>query len=149
MGDFEVRNAQDLARLAKALKDAGRNDLRKELLRRVRESGVETIPKIQASALERLPRRGGLAAKVAAERASVRASYGGNAARVKIWRKRGRGLNEGRLRHPVFGHMKTWVGQEVDTGWFDDPIRRAAPKIRLRINRVVTEIRDRLYYSRG
>ena len=142
--DFEIRGAQDLTVLAKRLKDAGRNDLRKELLRGVRESGADAVLAIRDSALESLPRRGGLAAKVAAEKATMRASYGSGGARVSLRRKRGRGLNAGRLRHPVFGDRKTWVGQPVNSGWFDDPIRDAAPDIRRKIEAVVKRVTDKI-----
>ena len=137
---FEVRGAQDLAKLSKRLKDAGRNDLRKELLRGVRESGASTVLEIQESALEHLPRRGGLAEKVAAEKATMRASYGAGGAKVSLRRKRGRGLNAGRLRHPVYGNRRVWVQQSVDPNWFDDPIRDAAPEIRRKILAVVRTV---------
>ena len=142
--DFEIRGAQDLARLSKRLKDAGRNDLRKELLKGVRESGADTVLKISASALEHLPRRGGLAAEVAAEKASVRSSYAASGARVSLRRKRGRGLNQGRLRHPVWGNRDVWVQQPVNPDWFDDPIRDAAPEIRRKIERVVKTVAYKL-----
>ena len=142
--DFQVRGSEDLARLAKALKEAGRNDLRKELLKGVRESGASTVLEIRDSALRNLPRRGGLAEKVAAEKASLRATYGGSAARVSIRRKRGRGLNAGRLRHPVYGNRENWVQQKVDANWFDDPIRDAAPDIRRRLQAVLDRIADRV-----
>lgn len=142
--DFEIRGAQDLARLSKALKDAGRNDLRKELLKGVRESGASTVLEIRESALENLPRRGGLAAKVAAEKASVRSTYAASGARVSLRRKRGRGLNAGRLRHPVYGNRENWVQQSVNQGWFDDPIRDAAPGIRRKIEAVIERICDKI-----
>ena len=141
--DFEIRGAQDLTVLAKRLKDAGRNDLRKELLKGIRESGADTVLKIRDSALENLPRRGGLAAKVAAEKASVRASYAASGARVSLRRKRGRGLNAGRLRHPVYGNRSVWVQQLVSAGWFDDPVRDAAPDIRRKIAVVVKRVTDK------
>ena len=141
--DFEIRGSQDLATLAKRLKDAGRNDLRKELLKGVRESGADTVLEIRASALEHLPRRGGLAAKVAAEKASMRASYAASGARVSLRRKRGRGLNAGRLRHPVHGNREVWVQQPVNQNWFDDPIRDAAPDISRKIEAVFERICDK------
>ena len=138
--DFEIRGAQDLARLSKNLKDAGRNDLRKELLKGVRESGASAVLAIRDSALENLPKRGGLAAKVAAEKASVRSTWAASGARVQLRRKRGRGLNEGRLRHPVYGNRDVWVQQPVNPNWFDDPIRDAAPDIRRKIETVVKRV---------
>ena len=142
--DFEIRGSQDLATLAKRLKDAGRNDLRKELLKGVRESGASTVLEIRESALENLPRRGGLAAKVAAEKASVRSTWAASGARVQLKRKRGRGLNAGRLRHPVGGNRDVWVQQKVNADWFDDPIRDAAPGIRRMIVAVIERICDKI-----
>lgn len=145
--DFTLKGAEDLSLLAKRLKDAGRNDLRKELMAGVRKSGLSTVRTIRESALENLPRRGGLAAKVAAEKATVSARYSGSAARVSLRRKRGRGLNAGRLRHPVFGNTDVWVQQKVPSEWFDDPIRDAAPEIRRGIQQVMEDIAAKIARS--
>lgn len=142
--DFEIRGAEDLATLARRLKEAGRNDLKKELQKGIREAGASTVLKIRESALENLPRRGGLAARVAAEKATVASRYSGSAARVTIRRRRGRGLNAGRLRHPLFGNTSHWFQQRVKSEWFDDPIRDSAPEMRRKIEAAVNAVTSKI-----
>jgi len=161
---FRITGADDLETLAKRLKSAGDNDLKKELLRGIRETNKPTIAKVRKSAAENLPKRGGLAAKVAKDPIGTRTRLTGDSAGVRISRKRGRGLNEGRLRHPVFaknrtrlgrktgraktGHVLggedrkewTWVGQTVAKDWFNKPIEDDAPKIRDALQRVMQDV---------
>src|SRR5690348_13857639 len=42
-----------------------------------------------------------------------------------------RQLDDGILRHPVFGNRKvTWPTQAVEPGWFTGPVEESAPEIR-------------------
>jgi len=138
--DFQIRGAEQLDELAKRLKAAGGNELKKDLLRGIRETNKPTIAKIRRSAAERLPRRGGLAAKVAREPIATRTRTSGKSAGVTIQRKRGRGLNEGRLRKPLFGDSGHWYDQRVAKGWFTKPIEDDAPQIRDGLQRVMRDV---------
>jgi len=138
--DFEIRGAGELEKLAKRLKDTGGNDLKKELLRGIRETNKPTIAKVRKSAAENLPRRGGLAAKVAKEPIGTRTRLTGNSAGVTISRKRGRGLNEGRLRKPLFGNRERWYDQPVVKDWFNKPIEDDATQIRNGLQKVMQDV---------
>ena len=142
--DFSIRGAEDLERLATRLKDMGGSDLKKELLRGIRETNKPTITAIKRSAADNLPRRGGLAAMVANESIGTRTRLTGNGAGVTIQRKRGRGLNAGRLRHPLFGNRTVWKEQSVDKGWFDRPIEKDAPQIRDGLQKVMQDIASKI-----
>lgn len=39
-------------------------------------------------------------------------------------------LNDGMLRHPLFGMRKHWYAQDVHPGFFSQPIEESAPEIR-------------------
>lgn len=142
MADFEIRASRDLLALAQRLKEADR-PLRNELLRRVRTAGQAAIPDVRKSALETLPRRGGLAERVAGQVYRVQASYAGAGTRVRI---AGQGMKElddidaGRLRHPVWGNRTVWRQQSVKPGFFSETIRRRTPKIRTEIERGMAEV---------
>lgn len=140
MTDFKITGADDLETLARRLKAAGGNELRKELLRGIRETNKSTIAEIRKSAQENLPRRGGLADLVAKGSIGTRTSPTAASAGVSITRKRGRGLNEGRLRHPLFGNRGHWFQQPVAKGWFDRPIEKDAPEIRAGLERVMRDV---------
>jgi len=138
--DFQIRGAEQLDELAKRLKAAGGNDLKKELLRGIRETNKPTIAKVRKSAAENLPRRGGLAAQVAKESIGTRTRLTGNSAGVTISRKRGRGLNDGRLRKPLFGNREHWYAQAIPKGWFTKPIEDDAPRIRDGLQKVMGDV---------
>ena len=125
--DIRIEGADQLKRLAAAAKEAGRNDLRKELLADFRKNGKPVVEDVKASAAETLPRSGGLAGIVAASKITVRTRTGGKQVGVRIT---GAGaaplkrLNAGNLRHPLFGDRQHWYGQNVRAGWFDRPIEK-------------------------
>lgn len=143
MSDFSVRGSHDLAVLARRLKDAGRGDLRKELLKGIRTAAKEAIPDIRQSAYRTLPRRGGLAQRVGSQPYTTRTSLALSGAKVTIV---GRGMQEladidaGRLRHPVFGNRSTWAGQSVTPKFFSGAVERRAPDIRKQIESSINDI---------
>lgn len=146
-GDFEVIGADDFLRLSKALKHAGRTELRKELNRGIRVAAKPIVPEVRAEALRRLPKRGGLARQVAKEPARVQTRTGRDpGVRVVVGRKRGgaRQANRGEIRHPVFGDRGRWVTQRVQPGWFDDPAERSAPRIKRAVQGAMQDIVDEI-----
>jgi hypothetical protein len=145
--DFTVRGTGDFIRLSKALKAAGRTELRKELHKGMRKAARPLIPKARAEARARLPQSGGLADQVAREPARVQVRTGRDpGVRVVIGRKRGgaRQANRGVIRHPVFGNRDVWVDQRVRPGWFDDPMRGEAPAIRRDVLRAMDDVADQV-----
>lgn len=146
MSDFEIRGADQVQRLSKALKAAGETGLRKELNKGLRQGAKPLIPKARAAARgSKLPNRGGLAARLgkSAFRIQVRtgrepgvrivAAAKGGAARL---------LNDhGRVRHPVFG-QDVWVSQSVPEakGWFEDEMRKEAPSVRPELERAMERV---------
>lgn len=143
----EVRGSRQLAALAARLKAEGRGDLRRELLRRIRSASKPALQDIPQSAYRTLPRRGGLAERVGKQAYSLRSRLAGASASVSIT---GRGMkelldiNRGRLRHPLFGNRDHWFGQQVEPGFFEDPIERRAPQIRREIEKAMTDVGRRV-----
>src|SRR5690242_12010056 len=82
--DLRVTGADDLERVGKRLREVGAGDLRKELLRGIREAGKPVILDVRKSALETLPRRGGLAALVAKSKFATRTRVSGKNVGVQI-----------------------------------------------------------------
>ena len=147
-GPIEVTGAAQLANLSKALKAAGRGDLRRELLRGIRQATAPAKTTIPQSAREKLPRRGGLNNFVAdGLKVTSRASLSGAEARVRIVatdppRHDIAALDRGLVRHPTFGH-KPWKAQRVEPGFFTDPCVALAPGARQQ----VAAARDRVLHA--
>ena len=149
MPDYGVRGGENLARIARELRETGSGGLRRELLRGVRASARTAIPDVELAALDHLPRRGGLAARVAAQRYAVRASLTGDRARVRII---GQGMRElrlidqGMVRHPAWGTRSRWVLQTrgITPGFFTGTLRQRAPEVRRQIDQVMRDIKVKI-----
>lgn len=138
--------AHQLEVLAKRLKATGDKDLRKELLRGIREGTKGTKPEITRSLGSRLPQRGGLAARMATSRISTKTKLSGRTVGVRLEARAPhdiRSMNAGRLRHKIFGRGQ-WVDQEVEAGAFTDPIAEDAPQIRDAVERVMRDVAHRI-----
>lgn len=151
--DFDVRGADEFLKLSKALKHAGRTELRRELTNGMKRAARPLIPKTRAEARRRLPKKGGLAAQVAKEPQRVQVRTGARTAgvRIVVGKKSGgaRGANKGVVRHPVFGNREVWVDQDVPSGWFDDPIRESAPEIRRDLERAMESVAEQVVREAG
>lgn len=133
--ELEVTGVEQLARLAKACRAAGTpgKGLRRELLRGIREATKPAPRAVKASAMARLPRRGGLAARVA--RGSVKTSVKTSGKHVGVTVRATsemdiKRMDKGRLRAPLFGNRDHWHEQRVPPGWFTEPMQRTAPAVR-------------------
>lgn len=144
------QGADDLRDLGAALKRASGADLKKELLRGIRESSKPTIRKIKASTGDYLPNGGGLAARVAKSTIGTRTRLTGANAGIEIkgtGKNGARGLaamNEGEVRHPVYGRRSAWVAQSVKPGFFRGPIEDDKPQITSSIQRVMNDVAQKI-----
>lgn len=146
--DFEVTGADDFYKLSKALKHAGRKELRKELHKGLRTAAKPLVKKTRAEALRLLPKGGGLARQVSKEPQRVQVRTGTRTAGVRIVvpGKNGgaRAANRGVVRHPVFGNRKVWVNQNVPPGWFDGPLLESAPAVRRDLEDAIGRVVDQI-----
>lgn len=146
--ELQVEGAEQFLALSKALKHAGRGELRKELNRQLRVTAKPLIKETRAVARATLPQRGGLAAQVAREPQRVQVRTGRKTAgvRIVVGRKRGgaRMSNRGRLRHPVFGNRERWVTQPVPAGWFDETLKGKERAVRKDVVAVLSTIAEQV-----
>lgn len=149
MADFEIHGAESFLNLSKALKHAGRTEMRKELHKGIRKAARPLIPKARKEARSKLPQRGGLAERVAREPARTQVRTGSDpGVRIVIGTKRGgaRATNRGLIRHPVFG-QDVWVEQRIEPGWFDNSMMGEKAAIQRDIERAMLNVVDMI--SRG
>lgn len=148
---FEVKGAQDAARLAGALKDAARTDLKRELDKGSREAGnVIAAAVADPNSLHRyIPQEfertfdQAIKAKVEVRLTQSRRVTVVVWAEGKSQRRDIQAMNTGELRHPVFSrsrrlrrhaiHKATsmanpWVEQRIRPGLVDEPAAEAMPK---------------------
>lgn len=147
-GDFTARvvGAEELAAVAKALRQAGDKELRKELYRGLRRAAKPLIAEARQHARDTLPKSGGLNERVARSKFKVAVRGAGRNPGVRITAT---GLDkrldtEGRIRHPVYGNREVWVQQKVKPHWFETPMAAGAPEVRRELQKVVEDIARKL-----
>jgi hypothetical protein len=143
MVDVRVEGAQQLEELAALLKRTGGNELRKDMLRGLREAGKPMARAAQDAARAKLPRSGGLNEWVAGSKYGIRTKTSGRSAGIRVVAtKRGHdlvGMNEGLVRHPVFGGPG-WSVTRIKPGWWQDAIESHADQTREALGEVLDDI---------
>lgn len=160
----EILGTAQLGQLSRRLRTAGGPRLQRNLARRVRRAAEplhrdlqKAIVSVQLSSTGR-KKRGGpspttrpLRKNIAgAVRLSVRQAGRPSA---RVWLDRSRlpagvtmgvvaRIDEGRLRHPVFGNRKRWATQTArPTGWWSRTVQNGTPRMRAEVERVLGDVR--------
>lgn len=147
--DLRVDGADQLARVAKVLRTTGNATLRRELYAGIQRATKPLKAAAKDAARAQLPKRGGLNEFVAGSKLATRSRGGGRTPGVRITAtKTGghdlRAIDNGRLRHPVFGNRAAWVTQSVKPGWFTKTMQDGAPVVRKEIVSVLDDVADQL-----
>lgn len=139
--EVSPQSIEALQRLGTAFKDADK-PLRASIAKSLRASAAELAKEVPRLGAEKMPKRGGLAARLAQARNGVTVSLSGPKVSVSIRAKSVEGyalrkIDEGFVRHPVYGHRSAWVGQRVPAHAFSDAFEKGAPSVRTALARAV------------
>ncbi|MGA4941780.1 hypothetical protein [Streptomyces cinereoruber] len=167
VGSVQITGTGQLITLSRQLRAAGGPRLRQNYQRRIRRA-AEPLHRDMQQTIRTLPitsqarkagSRGGSSPTTrplretiaAAVRLSVRTSSNPGA---RVWIDRSalpsdlRGmpsaLNEGRIRHPVFGNRRRWVQQNTTPLWWDRTVRTHTPRMQAEVARVLGDVRRSL-----
>lgn len=147
----ELKGADDFARFARALKEAGDKDLRKSVGKALREQAKPLGMRVIREGAQAMPRRGGFAAQVAQPRVGTRFSGSKDPSVTLLLSDKSnhdlKSLDEGDLRHPVFargGGKKDWrwTSQRVPARKFTEAFEREAPTVANAAVKAVQEVLD-------
>jgi hypothetical protein len=128
---IEVQGADQLARLAKQLREAGAKDLQAELGKAINRATKPIKADINQSLAENLPKRGGLAKRATATKLTTRRRTSAKTAGVRIV---GKGtlslyhLDKGQVRHRKGGDINAGQVQSIAPGVWTKPAEAAAPE---------------------
>jgi hypothetical protein len=154
--------------LQRRLRRAGHENIRRSMQRRIRRAAEplrddlqDTIRNLSITSQGRgAGKRGGPSPTSRPFRASIAEAVrisvrtGGNPG-ARIWLDKSllpsditvsvvNRLNEGRLRHPVFGNKRRWAQQNTTPLWWDKTVRAHTPRMTREVERVVDDVRRRL-----
>lgn len=147
-GDFQIQGADKFAKVAKELKKVGAKDLQKELYSALNRATKTPRAEAKKSAEQNLPRAGGLNKRVARARLSTRRKTGRNPGVQVVARGMDqlRLMDQGRVRHPVWGNRGRWVNQPIPDAkdWFTKPMQDGADDARREILAALDSVADKL-----
>lgn len=147
VADIRIEGTEKFVALSRALRRHGSKELRGELTKGITQATKPLKKQAKDSARTSLPRRGGLARRVARTSLPTKRRTGNNPG-VRIEAKPnavndpGR-IDRGRIKHPVFGRGP-WVLQDVQRGWFTEPMEGAAPEVRQELVKVIDRMIDKI-----
>lgn len=145
--DFRVSGAEDFLKLSKALKAAGRTELRKELTKGLREGAKPLIPITREAAREMLPKHGGLNERVARAPQRVAVKTGGDPGVKLVAGKSGSGAraaDAGVVRHPTFGNRAAFRATRVRPGWFTNTAEQHVGEVLPALEKAVEAVIDKV-----
>lgn len=149
---FDIRTVGNMIGKATAFRNFD-PVLRRELSRRLRLAVEPLKEAIAESALENLPKSGGLAQIVADSKTGVRTTLVGNRTGVRLVTSNAhaiKSMDGGRLRHPVWPRPTQtrdqwhWVTQDVKPRWWSDPVEKAKPEIIASVDLVVKSVLEEI-----
>lgn len=169
MLDVTVKGSEDLRKMARALRRADREDLRKNLGKAMRKAGKPTLDAVKKSAedikttgtrkpnakhpFEKIVEPHGTRQKIAdaatldvkVEEENPRVRFRISAAKLPDnLKSMPRHFDAGKpWRHPVLGNRNAWVSQTADP-WFWPPIRDNIKTFRAEIDKALDETRQML-----
>lgn len=145
MPSIEVTGGEQLRIIAARLRREAHGDLDRELLAALERASKPLRSDARMSALEHLPRRGGLNVLVAnATMVVIRRSGGirivahGIAQLAKT--------NAGEVRHPVYGNRDAWVTQVIPRArdWFYKPMHDGADKVARELKKALDRVAEKI-----
>ncbi|MFG2589049.1 hypothetical protein [Streptomyces sp. NPDC048438] len=168
VSSVQILGTGQLLQLSRQLRAASGAPIQRNMARRIRRAG-EPLKNDLQSTIRNLPlradsrgagKRGGpsptsrpfRAALAAAVRISVRSSSSPGARvfvdknllppdiPVSVLYR----LNDGRLRHPVFGNRRRWTNQRTTPMWWDRVVRDHTPRMTAEVARVLDDVRNQL-----
>ncbi|HWD83341.1 MAG TPA: hypothetical protein VG497_30785 [Kribbella sp.] len=137
-----------LQRIAAELRATGQGALLNSLRAEIRAEAAPAVKAVREAALEKLPKRGGLAAEQAEQAIRVSVLASARTAGVRM-RTRTRGsfqTDKGYVRHPVFGDREDWVRQDVPqaTGWWTKTLLELGPVTTARLRALIERLNRRI-----
>ncbi|MEU0522767.1 hypothetical protein [Streptomyces niveus] len=167
-GTVQIHGTGQLITLSRRLRTAGGPRLQQNFARRIRRT-AEPLHRDLRSTIARLPirsagRGGGKRGGPSPTARPFRATLAG-AVRISVRTGSSPGarvyidasllppdislgvlyqLNDGRLRHPVFGNRKRWANQTTAPRWWDRTVARHTPRMRTEVARVLDDVRRQL-----
>lgn len=136
--EFGASSFEKFKLLKQRLRDVDKQ-IRNAFNKSVRAAVAPLKDEVKKSAHDKLPRKGGLADKVSGSKFATRTSASGLSLNMtNLFQLKD--IDEGKLRHPVFGHMNVWANQKINSGFWTEPTTKAQAEIVASVNEAMDEV---------
>lgn len=146
MSDFAIKSTGNLIAKATAFRNFD-PVLKRELSKRIRQATEPLKAEIAASALAKLPKAGGLAQLIAESKTTTTVTLAGNKTGVRLRTRSPRSIktiDQGKVRHPVYGNRKVWVDEDVKPDFWTEPVEKSKPEITAAVNTAVHSVLEEI-----
>lgn len=143
--DIRVTGADQFQDLARALKEAGRKDLQREMYAGINRSVKPLTGDVKDAVGDYVPNRGGAADAVQAEfKVKTRRRAAGRNPAIFLLGTAGNrdvsSLNRGRLRHPLYGNRRRWYNTAIKPGFWTVTLEAGAPRVRVELEQALRNV---------
>lgn len=141
-----IRGAEQFAELSKRFKEAGRKDLRIELYRGINRATKPLKEDVKKGLEEYMPNRYAVVLRrklklTTSKRTSAKAP--GVIIRARADNRLDQ-VNDGNLRHPLWGMRKYWFDESIKPGFFSDVLYEDADKVADAIQDAMDEVAKKI-----
>lgn len=142
MSNIDVDPPDKMDLVARTLRQMGDKELAREIYKALNRATSKMKADAKAEAGRRLPQRGGLARRVAGAKLSTRRKGGRNpgVAIVAKGMDQLARMDEGQVKHPVYGNRDVWVTQDITGGWFSEPMEAGKPEAARQIEEAMDDL---------
>lgn len=142
---------QQLTEMGQLLHQFNDREFKRKLSNEVRKAARPSGDEAKQAALRVLPKHGGLNKFVATSRTTVRTTTSGKNVGVRLTAsKKGhdlRSIDDGFVRHPIYGDRSRFVSQRVPVGWFTLAVQKSGPAVQKAvvdaIGKALTELHNK------
>jgi hypothetical protein len=153
VGDYEIRGAEQFGALARRLKEAGDKELRSELYKGINRAIKPMKKDVKDNVTSYMPSNGiyaGVIKKALSLTISKRAGKSTPGITLKA-KARGKTdlrkvglLDDGILRHPVFGNREKWRDTRIKGGFFTEQSKKSARFVRENIVQAMNDVAEKV-----
>lgn len=152
--DFVITGAEQFGELARRLKEAGDKDLKKELYSGINRAVKPIRTNVKANVGDYMPR--GYTATLSKSLSVTSGKRSGSRDPGVVIKARAKGksepryvgpLDNGELRHPVFGNRNVWRVTRIKAGFFTNEAQKGAPQARTEMIAAMNTVAEKVAHG--
>lgn len=145
--EIRVRGAEQYRDLARRLRGAANRGLRREMSTAIRRATNPLRKALRRSARSLLPRTGGLGQTISRSSMRIQRRTAGATVGIRMVTTSPhdiKAIDQGRVRHPLYGNRRHWYLQDVPPGWWATPTDETQDTTREELLAALDRVREQI-----